>query len=273
VTEARPWLAAEVVEVAGAVSEAVAVVGEPVAGDAGLLPAAVWWAEEEPEPAEPATWVAPVAEPPAAPAEPALVEPPTEPPVPEPPPADPEPDPELVCPDPETGVVAWDVVAVTAWLAAEVTGAAAWVTVEAACETVADACPTAELTVVLAAEVAEPPVDEVAAEAVVEAGLVAPETTWLTGPVTPLTTPVTVLVTEPSRPPLEPELEPGDDAGAEAAARPVVAAWALDPDRSQNKVISPKQQPANTRPRAAIRLAPLWPADPHASGTAYSTPA
>jgi hypothetical protein len=175
--------------------------------------------------------------------------------------------------DPETGVVARDVVEVTAWLAAEVTGAAAWVTVEAACETVADACPTAELaeaTVELAAEEvegAEPLVDEAA----VEAGLVAPDTAWLTVPVTPLTTPVTVLVTEPRRPPLE--LEPGDDAGAEVAARAVVAAWALDPDRSQNKAISPKQQPASTRPRAAIRLAPLWPADPHASGTAYSTPA
>jgi hypothetical protein len=162
-------------------------------------------------------------------------------------------------------VVAWDVAEVTAWLVAEVTGAAAWVTVDAACDTVAEACPTAEPTAELADEEAGPPVDETAAEA----GLVAPDPTLLTVPVTPLTTPVAVLVTEPRRPALKPE--PGDDAGAEVAARSVVAACALDPDRSQKTAISPKQQPASTRPRAAVRLAPLWPADPHASGTAYST--
>jgi hypothetical protein len=82
-------------------------------------------------------------------------------------------------------VVAWDVAEVTAWLVAEVTGAAAWVTVDAACDTVAEACPTAEPTAELADEEAGPPVDEITAEA----GLVAPDPTLLTVPVTPLTTP------------------------------------------------------------------------------------
>jgi hypothetical protein len=114
-------------------------------------------------------------------------------------------------------------------------------------------------------EGAEPP-DGAAA---VEAGWVTPDTTPLTVLVTPLTTPETVPVTEPSRLPAGSGV---DDAGAAAAARLTVAAWALDPDKSQNTVISPKQQPASTRPRAAIRLASLRPADSHVSGTAYSTP-
>ena len=77
-----------------------------------------------------------------------------------------------------------------------------------------------------------------------------PDTAPLTVLVTPLTTPETVLVTEPSRLPAEPGV---DDAGA---ARLAVAAWALDPDRSQNAAIKPKQQPTRARARVARRPAP-----------------
>jgi hypothetical protein len=149
-----------------------------------------------------------------------------------------------------------------AWLTDEVTGAAALATVEAAGDTVAEAWLTveaaAEPTVVLPAEPAVEPA----------AGVVTPETT----PLTALVTPVTVLVTAPSRPPPEPEADGVDDAGVAASARLVVAARALEPDRSQQTAIRPRQQLASIRPRSAIRPARLWPADTHASDTAYSTP-
>ena len=150
-----------------------------------------------------------------------------------------------------------------AWLTVEVTGAAL-VTVEAACDTVAEAWltvePTVELTGEAAAELPAEPAVELSAE---PAGAVTLETT----PLTVLVTPVTVLVTAPSRPP--PEADGVDDAGV---ARFVVAAWALEPDRSQQMAIRPRQQLASIRARSAIRPARLWPADTHASGTAYSTP-
>jgi hypothetical protein len=170
-----------------------------------------------------------------------------------------------------------EVTDVTAWLAADVTGAAVLVTADAAWDTVDEAWFTAELAEPVADEDDKGDEDDEDDEgagppggtAAVEAGRVAPDTTPLTVLVTPLTTPETVLVTEPSGLTAEPGV---DDAGAAVAARLTVAAWALGPDRSQNTVISPKQQPASTRPRAAIRLASLWPADSHVSGTAYSTP-
>ena len=148
-----------------------------------------------------------------------------------------------------------------AWLTVEVTGAAALVTVEAACDTVAEAWLTVELTGEATELPAEPAV-ELPAE---PAGAVTLETT----PLTVLVTPVTVPVTAPSRPPPEPEADGVDDAGV---ARLVVAAWALEPDRSQQMAIRPRQQLASIRARSAIRPARLWPADTHASGTAYSTP-
>ena len=167
-----------------------------------------------------------------------------------------------------TGAAAWLTVEVTgaaAWLTVEVTGAAALVTVEPACDTVAEARLTVELAVEAAAELPAEPAVELRAE--LAAGLVTLETT----PLTALVTPVTVLVTAPSRPP-EPEADGGDEAGVAAAARLVVAAWALEPDRSQKTAIRPRQQAASIRARRAIRPARLWPADTHASGTAYSTP-
>jgi hypothetical protein len=163
-----------------------------------------------------------------------------------------------------TGVAAWltaEVTGAAAWLTVEVTGAAALATVEPACDTVAEAWLTVEPAVEAAAGLP--------AEAAVEpAGLVTLETT----PLTALVTPVTVLVTVPSRPPPEPEADGGDEAGVAAAARLVVAAWALEPDRSQKTAIRPRQQAASIRARSAIRPARLWPADTHASGTAHSTP-
>jgi hypothetical protein len=268
VTEASPWPAADV---AGAV-------GEPVDGLAAWPP---WPLAVEP-----------LAEPVAAPlaADPPVVDPAVEPLPVEPAPAEPpppelpsaEPDPELV-PVPGAGVLTWvadetpEVTDVTAWLAADVTGAAVLVTADAAWDTVDEAWFTAELAEPVADEDDKGDEDDEDDEgagppggtAAVEAGRVAPDTTPLTVLVTPLTTPETVLVTEPSGLTAEPGV---DDAGAAVAARLTVAAWALGPDRSQNTVISPKQQPASTRPRAAIRLASLWPADSHVSGTAYSTP-
>jgi hypothetical protein len=147
-----------------------------------------------------------------------------------------------------------------AWLTVEVTGAAL-ATVDAACDTVAEAWLTVELTGEATELPAEPAV-ELPAE---PAGAVTLETT----PLTVLVTPVTVLVTAPSRPPPEPEADGVDDAGV---ARLVVAAWALEPDRSQQMAIRPRQQLASIRARSAIRPARLWPAATHASGTAYSTP-
>jgi hypothetical protein len=163
-----------------------------------------------------------------------------------------------------------------AWLTVEVTGAAALVTVELACDTVAEAWltvepavePAVEPGVEAGAELPAEPADELPAEPAElaePAGLVTLETT----PLTVLVTPVTVLVTAPSRPPPEPEADGVVDAGA---ARLVVAAWALEPDRSQQMAIRPRQQLASIRTRSAIRPARLWPADTHASGTAYSTP-
>ncbi len=152
-----------------------------------------------------------------------------------------------------------------AWLTAEVTGAAALATVEPACDTVAAARLTVEAAVEAAAELAAEPADE-------PAGVVTLETTPLTALVTPVTVPVTVLVTAPSRPPPEPEADGGDEAGVAVSARLVVAAWALEPDRSQKMAIRPRQQLASIRTRRTIRPARLWPADTHASGTAYSTP-
>ena len=143
-----------------------------------------------------------------------------------------------------------------AWLTVEVTGAAALATVEPACDTVAEARLTVEPTPELPAAADEP------------AGVVTLETT----PLTALVTPVTVLVTAPSRPPPEPEADGGDEAGVAVSARLVVAAWALEPDRSQKMAIRPRQQLASIRTRRTIRPARLWPADTHASGTAYSTP-
>jgi hypothetical protein len=152
-----------------------------------------------------------------------------------------------------------------AWLTAEVTGDAALVAVEAAWDTVAEAWPAVEPAVETAAE----PAVELPAEPTVEpAGVVTLETT----PLTALVTPVTVPVTAPSRPPPDPEADGVDDAGVAASARLVVAAWALEPDRSQQMAIRPRQQLASIRTRSAIRPARLWPADTHASGTAYSTP-
>lgn len=152
-----------------------------------------------------------------------------------------------------------------AWLTVEAVGAAL-VTVEAACDTVAEAWltvePTVELTGEAAAELPAEPAVELPAE---PAGAVTLETT----PLTVLVTPVTVLVTAPSRPPPEPEADGVDDVGV---ARFVVAAWALEPDRSQQMAIRPRQQLASIRARSAIRPARLWPAATHASGTAYSTP-
>ena len=162
-----------------------------------------------------------------------------------------------------TGAAAWLTVEVTgaaAWLTAEVTGAAALATVEPACDTVAGARLTVEPAVEAAAELPAA-ADELA-------GVVTLETT----PLTALVTPVTVLVTAPSRPPPEPEADGGDEAGVAASARLVVAAWALEPDRSQKTAIRPRQQLASIRARRTIRPARLWPADTHASGTAYSTP-
>jgi hypothetical protein len=147
-----------------------------------------------------------------------------------------------------------------AWLTVEVTGAAL-ATVEPACDTVAAARLTVEPAVEAAAELPAEPADE-------PTGVVTLETT----PLTALVTPVTVLVTALSRPPPEPEADGGDEAGVAVSARLVVAAWALEPDRSQQMTIRPRQQLASIRTRRAIRPARLWPADTHASGTAYSTP-
>ena len=152
-----------------------------------------------------------------------------------------------------------------AWLTVEVTGAAALATVELAWDPVAEAWLAVEPAVEAAAE----PAVELPAELAVEpAGVVTLETT----PLTALVTPVTVLVTAPSRPPPEPEADGVDEADVAASAWLVVAAWALEPDRSQQMAIRPRQQLASIRTRSAIRPARLWPADTHASGTAYSTP-
>jgi hypothetical protein len=136
-------------------------------------------------------------------------------------------------------LLAAEVTGVVARLTVEVTGAAAPVALDDACETPAEAW----LTGVLAFEV--------------------------TGVVTLATTLPTALLTAPTRPPEEPG---DDDAGVAGAARLVVAACALDPETSQKTAIKPRQQPASTSPRNAIRLASFWPADSHVSGTAYSTP-
>jgi hypothetical protein len=147
------------------------------------------------------------------------------------------------------------------WVTVDVTGAAARLTVEAARDAVAEAWLTVEAAAELPAEPAVEP-----------AGVVTLETTPLTALVTPVTVPVTVLVTAPRRPPPEPDADGVDDAGVAASAWLVVAAWALEPDRSQKMAIRPRQQLASIRTRSAIRPARLWPADTHASGTAYSTP-
>jgi hypothetical protein len=156
-----------------------------------------------------------------------------------------------------------EVTGAVARLTDEVTGAAALATVELACDTVADAW----LTVEAAAELPAEPAVELA-------GAVALETRTLTALVKPVTVPVTVLVTAPRRPPPEPDAggAGADDAGVAASAWLVVAAWALEPDRSQQMAIRPRQQLASIRTRRAIRPPRLWPADTHASGTAYSTP-
>jgi hypothetical protein len=163
-----------------------------------------------------------------------------------------------------------EVAAAAAWVTVEaaaltvdVTGAAALLTLDAACETPAEAVDALETA-------ADEAVDETPVEAALLleplelAGAVPAETT----PLTVLTTLFTVPATAPSKPPDEEEA--GDDEAG--AARPVVAAWALEPDISQKAAISPRQQPASTRTREANRPTPLRPADSHVSGTAYSTP-
>ena len=168
---------------------------------------------------------------------------------------EPRPEPELL-PEPEAGALSCvadetpEVTEVTAWLAADVTGAAALVTVVAECETADEAWLTVEPTA--------PAADDgeaagVVGTLVVEAGWVTPETAPLTVLVTPLTTPETVPAAEPRRFPTGSGV---DDAGAAVAARLAVAAWALDPDRSQNAAIKPKQQPTRARARVARRPAP-----------------
>jgi hypothetical protein len=176
--------------------------------------------------------------------------------------------------------LAEEVTGAAVWLTVEVAAAAACVTVEAAALTVEAAALTVDVTGAAAlltldaacetpAEAAGAAAEEAGAEASGDAELpLAGVVTADTTPPTALTTSFTVVPTAPSKPPDEPAA--GDDEAG--AARPVVAACALEPDISQNTVISPRQQPASTRTREANRPTPLRPADSHVSGTAYSTP-